>query len=96
VRGLDEFVGALGHLRNARNIPVDELPSRISELAEFRERDVILVCRTQMRSAKAAALLTDAKFSGAHVLRGGMEQWNRLGLPVEGRSTPTARAGEAE
>jgi rhodanese-related sulfurtransferase len=96
VRGPDEFRGALGHLRNARNMPLDELPSHVSELAEFRERDLVLVCRTQMRSAKAAALLSNAGFSGAHVLRGGMEQWNRLGLPVEGRSTPTAPAGEAE
>src|SRR5262245_36008932 len=60
VRGLDEFVGALGHIRSARNMPLSELPSRVPELAEFRERDLILVCRTQMRSAKAAALLGDA------------------------------------
>jgi rhodanese-related sulfurtransferase len=85
VRGPDEFRGALGHLRGARNIPLDGLRRRISELAAFKEREVTLVCRTQMRSAKAAALLKDAGFSDARVLRGGMEQWNRIGLPVEDR-----------
>lgn len=86
VRGPDEFRGALGHLRSARNIPLDELQRRISELAEFRERELTLVCRTQMRSAKAAALLKGAGFNDARVLRGGMEQWNRIGLPVEERA----------
>jgi rhodanese-related sulfurtransferase len=86
VRGPDEFCGALGHLRSARNIPLDELQRRISELAEFRERELTLVCRTQMRSARAAALLKGAGFSDARVLRGGMEQWNRIGLPVEERT----------
>src|SRR5204863_9636907 len=36
VRGPDEFRGALGHLRGARNIPLDELQRRISELASFK------------------------------------------------------------
>jgi hypothetical protein len=46
VRGPDEFRGALGHLRGARNIPLDELQRRISELAGCKEREVTLVCRT--------------------------------------------------
>src|SRR5262249_2733154 len=83
VRGPDEFRGPLGHLRGARNIPLDELQRRISELVELRERELTLVCRTQMRSAKAALLLKGAGFNDARVLRGGMEQWNKIGLPVE-------------
>ena len=59
---------------------------RISELADFKERELTLVCRTQMRSAKAAALLKDAGFDDARVLRGGMDQWNKNGLPVEERA----------
>lgn len=86
VRGPDEFCGALGHLRGARNVPLDELQRRISELAEFKERELTLVCRTQMRSARAAALLKGAGFSNARVLRGGMDQWNKNGLPVEDRA----------
>lgn len=86
VRGPEEFCGALGHLRGARNIPLDELQRRISELAEFKERELTLVCRTQMRSARAAALLKGAGFSNARVLRGGMDQWNKNGLPVEDRA----------
>ncbi|MGH6893484.1 MAG: MerC family mercury resistance protein [Dongiaceae bacterium] len=82
VRGPDEFHGELGHLRGARNIPIDELQRRISELTEFKDCELTLVCRTQMRSAKAASVLKSAGFHDVRVLRGGMEQWNKNSLPV--------------
>ena len=86
VRGPDEFNGPLGHLQDARNIPVDALQLRLPELAEFKDREIALVCRTQMRSVKAAAFLKGAGFSDVRVLRGGMEQWNKSGLPVDGQA----------
>lgn len=87
VRAVDEFGGELGHLRGARNIPLAELPYRIAELARFKEHELALVCRTQMRSAKAAATLTSAGFRKVAVLRGGMVEWNRRQLPLEGGDT---------
>jgi uncharacterized membrane protein YdjX (TVP38/TMEM64 family)/rhodanese-related sulfurtransferase len=83
VRGADEFVGPLGHLPGAINIPVADLPARLSEVKAFADEPVFLVCRTDRRSAAAAAILKEATFGEVHVLRGGMERWNREGLPVE-------------
>ena len=88
VRGPDEFIGPLGHIGTALNLPVGELPDRLIEINALKDKPVILVCRTDKRSANAAALLRDAGFRDARVLRGGMEQWNRNGLPVEDRSIP--------
>lgn len=82
VRGPDEFVGPLGHIPNARNVPLAELPYRIHELGSFSEAPVVLVCRTDKRSASAAALLEEAGFRVITVLRGGMVRWNEAGLPV--------------
>ena len=82
VRGADEFAGELGHLEHARNIPLNELPQRIGELARLESREIVLVCKTQMRSAAAAATLRDAGFRNLAVLRGGMVEWNRQGFPV--------------
>jgi uncharacterized membrane protein YdjX (TVP38/TMEM64 family)/rhodanese-related sulfurtransferase len=95
VRGPDEFTGNLGHIANALNLPVDELQSRLSEINALKERPVILVCRTDKRSATASALLRDAGFRDVRVLLGGMVEWNRSGLPVEGRNAAeqTAAAG---
>jgi rhodanese-related sulfurtransferase len=86
VRGADEFNGPLGHIADALNLPVGELPNRLMEINALKDKPIILVCRTDKRSANAAALLADAGFRDARVLRGGMERWNRNGLPVEGGS----------
>lgn len=83
VRGPDEFTGPLGHIEAALNIPLSELPDRLTEINAFQARPVILVCRTDKRSASAAAMLGAAGFSDVSVLRGGMEQWNRDGRPIE-------------
>ena len=93
VRGRDEFVGPLGHIATAHNIPVAELESR---LAELERGPVVLVCRTDKRSAIAARTLRAAGFTQVTVLRRGMEQWNETGLPAEGAGAETtARANTA-
>jgi rhodanese-related sulfurtransferase len=89
VRGPDEFVGPLGHIAHARNLPLGDLPHRIEELASLTEAPVVLVCRTDKRSASAAALLVAAGFSDVAVLRGGMVRWNEAELPVANRGSPT-------
>jgi uncharacterized membrane protein YdjX (TVP38/TMEM64 family)/rhodanese-related sulfurtransferase len=90
VRGTDEFAGPLGHIATSRNIPVTEFNIRLSELSGFEHTPIILVCRTDKRSAAAARTLRAAGFTKVSVLRHGMEQWNEAGLPVEGRAVVTA------
>lgn len=89
VRGPEEFTGELGHVPGARNVPLDELPRRMEELDGHTEGPVAIVCRTDRRSAKAARMLAAAGFGDVRVVRGGMEAWNRAGLPA-------AAAKEAE
>jgi rhodanese-related sulfurtransferase len=84
VREPDEFNGPLGHIAAASNLPLGELSDRLTEISAFKDKPVILVCRTDKRSASAAGLLKDAGFRDARVLRGGMEQWNRDILLSEG------------
>ncbi len=84
VRCPDEFVGPLGHIASARNIPVAELDKRLAELAGLERVPLVLVCRTDRRSATAARAVRAAGFTQVSVLRRGMEQWNEADLPVEG------------
>lgn len=88
VRGPDEFTGPLGHIPEARNVPLAELPCRIEELVSLTQTPVVLVCRTDKRSASAAALLEEAGFRDVVVLRGGMVRWNEAGLLVADRHSP--------
>jgi rhodanese-related sulfurtransferase len=90
VRGSDEFTGSLGHIATARNIPVAELDTRLADLAGLERAPIVLVCRTDKRSAKVARALRAAGFMQVSVLRRGMEQWNDAGLPVEGRAVESA------
>jgi uncharacterized membrane protein YdjX (TVP38/TMEM64 family)/rhodanese-related sulfurtransferase len=91
VRGADEFTGPLGHIATARHIPVAELNGRLAEIAGLERTPIVLVCRTDKRSAAAARALRAADFAQVSVLRRGMEQWNEAGLPVEGRAAEAAR-----
>ncbi|MBR2813104.1 MAG: VTT domain-containing protein [Reyranella sp.] len=85
VRGPDEFSGPLGHIAAALNMPIGQLAERLTEIKALEATPVVLVCWTDKRSANAAAVLRDAGFRDVRVLRGGMERWNRSGLPVDSR-----------
>lgn len=83
VRSTAEFTGEIGHIPGALNIGMEELPGRVSELEKYRNKQVAIVCHTDKRSAKAANILRDTGFSAVTVIRGGMKQWHRNGMPVE-------------
>lgn len=73
---------AAGHLRDAKNIPLKELPNRFGELDKFKSKAVIAVCQTGVQSAKAAAQLRKAGFNEAFSLDGGVSAWQAQGLPL--------------
>ncbi len=83
VRTAADFVGEQGHLAVASNLPLEELPARLEQLEPHLERTVMLVCRTDRRSAQAARILAAAGFSDVHVVRGGMTAWIGNGWPLE-------------
>jgi rhodanese-related sulfurtransferase len=81
VRGPDEFTGPLGHIIRAINLPLDGLPAQLPALARD-DRPVVIVCKTDRRSSTAARRLSEVGLSDVCVLRGGMETWRELGLPI--------------
>lgn len=81
VRGAHEYAGPLGHVRGALLIPLPELEARASELP--RGRNLLLVCRSGARSAKACQQLEALGYGPATNLTGGMIAWNHAGLTVE-------------
>lgn len=58
VRTPGEFAG--GHVKGATNIPVDQLGVRLGELGE--PGPIVVYCRSGMRSARAAKVLSAAGF----------------------------------
>jgi sulfur-carrier protein adenylyltransferase/sulfurtransferase len=67
----------------ARHLPLGELARGIEDLP--RDRDVVVYCRTGMRSEEAARLLRERGFANARSLAGGLRRWAEeidSGLPV--------------
>src|SRR3989338_6677776 len=62
VRSAEEYHGPLGHIAGSRHIAISELPERLAELKDYHYHTVAVVCRTDMRSAKAVAHLRQAGF----------------------------------
>lgn len=81
VREPAEF--AAGHLPKARNIPLKELQQRVQEIAKFKERAVLVTCRSGPRAGSALRLLKRAGFATVYQLKGGLNAWQQASLPVE-------------
>ena len=65
---------SLGHIDGVLNIPVQELEERLSELDEFKNKDIAVICRSGRRSETATDLLVRNGFNAVNVL-GGMVQY---------------------
>jgi hypothetical protein len=59
-------------------MPIDELASRMSELAGLESEPIVFVSRSGARAAVAARLLSVVGFCEAFVLDGGMQRWPDL------------------
>ena len=86
VRSPEDFNGPLGHIRDARNVPLATILGHLRELASFRDVPIVLVCRTHNMSSSAAEKLATAGFTDIRVLRGGMVRWNECSLPINDRN----------
>lgn len=83
VREPDEFRSELGHIAGSVLIPLKELADRAGEIGDYKEREIVVVCRAGVRSATAAAMLTGLGFDHVSSLKGGMLDWNDGRLPIE-------------
>ncbi len=63
----------IAHIEGAKLIPLSDLPARMNELDSRNE--IVLQCRTGVRSMKALNLLRNAGFSRLKNLTGGIHAW---------------------
>jgi len=61
VRTPQEF--ASGHVRGAINVPVDQVQSRIKEVAKSKDTPLMVHCQSGGRSARAAAALREMGYT---------------------------------
>lgn len=81
VREPSEFAEV--HARNAVLIPLGQLPSRLTEIAQYKDKPVAVICRSGRRSANATEILRNAGFTQVANVEGGTNAWVGAGLPVD-------------
>ena len=78
VRTPQEFTGPLGHIAGAKLIPLQVLANRLKEIAPYKNKKVVLVCRSGSRSKKAARILVQNGFKNVMEIETGMLGVNKL------------------
>jgi sulfur-carrier protein adenylyltransferase/sulfurtransferase len=75
-----------GHIPGAAFIPRAALPAEIERVAPDKNARLILYCASGVRSVHGAMTLAGLGYTDVASMRGGIHDWERLGLAVE---TPT-------
>jgi len=81
VREQKEYDG--GHIINSRLIPAGQLKERIGELEKYRNRPIVVVCRSGNRAAPITSWLGKQGFKETYLLNGGILAWQKASLPLE-------------
>ena len=74
VRTKEEYYGPLGHINGSILIPINELENRLSELNDYKEKTIYVVCRSGNRSGFGKDILNENNFKAINV-DGGMLAW---------------------
>jgi rhodanese-related sulfurtransferase/DNA-directed RNA polymerase subunit RPC12/RpoP len=89
VRTREEFEGKqnpdYGRLKNAINIPVQELEARLSEISSLKNKEIIVYCSHSHRSPRASYLLGQNGFVHVTNLAGGMSVMADTACKVAGK-----------
>jgi rhodanese-related sulfurtransferase len=82
VRTAEEFEAA--HVPGAIHIPYDEVANHLDSLETFRERGLVVYCRSGKRAGDAERVLQEAGFERLWDLEGHMLSWQANDLPLAG------------
>lgn len=71
---------AAGHIPGVTLIPMGQVADRLDEIPE--DQPVILTCRTGRRSLEVARQLRELGYDNVYSQRGGITEWQAMGLEI--------------
>jgi len=71
-----------GKIENALVIPLDQLAQNMDKLKVYKNKKIIVYCRSGNRSVAAARLLSSLGFKVFNI-KGGISEWKEEGLPLQ-------------
>jgi len=75
-----------GLIINSIHIPLAKLGEQLKKIEKYKEKPVIVSCRSGHRSNSACSTLRKNGFQKVHNLRGGIMAWMKDGLPLVKKS----------
>jgi rhodanese-related sulfurtransferase len=73
---------AVGVAAGARLLPMSVLGARLNEIPNDPAQPVLLICRTQNRSANVVHALRERGWTNVRYVIGGMSMWEMQGWPM--------------
>jgi rhodanese-related sulfurtransferase len=71
------------HIPNSLNIPFGRLEYRLTELAEYKGKPITVFDHSGLRAPRAWELLQKAGYTQVTILKGGIAEWRKAGLPLD-------------
>jgi len=71
-----------GHIKGARNIPVNQLDKHLHEIEKYKEKDVVVYCESGMRASRVTGKLKKQGFTKLSSIAGGLAGWEKANLPL--------------
>lgn len=71
----EEHEWDMQHLEGVMKVSLGNLPNALAELAAYKDKEVIMICRSGGRSGQACSILRNQGFSNVRNLTGGMLAW---------------------
>lgn len=81
VRSENEFID--GHINRAINLPLQLLETRASEIERYKDKPLLVMCRSGNRSGIACGKLRKLGFSNVTNLAGGVMAWQYANYPLK-------------
>jgi phage shock protein E len=77
------FEYRMGHVPGAYNLEDRQVPSRIEELKQLADREIVVYCEVGPRARWVESYLKQNGFTNVRHLQGDFSGWQRSGHPVE-------------
>ncbi len=72
-----------GHVPGAYHLEDRQVPARIQELMQLKDREIVVYCEVGPRSRWVESFLRERGFTNVKHLKGDMSGWRNAGHPVE-------------
>lgn len=80
VRGEQDF--KLGHLQNANNIKLKDIPDKINIIKRHSKKLIVVYCQNGIKSQQAVNMMINLGLDNVVSIEGGINAWIKEQLPI--------------